>query len=92
MTLLSLLLLLQLLDLDLVFALLLDLTTHFLLLLSLFLSNFAIKAVTFLFQLSLTHFLPLLLLEVANEALSANVLAFEAFPNTIRHAIEISTE
>lgn len=79
--------LLQLLEFDSSLALFLDLAAHLLLVLTLLLGKFALKPVTLLLELALTHFLSLLFLQVSDQALTGDVLALEALPDAIGHAL-----
>lgn len=69
--------------------LLLNLTTHLLVLLSLPFCELTLQTISFLLKLTLTKLLALLLFKVTDEALAGDVLAFEAFPNTVWHALKV---
>ena len=89
---LTLLLILKLGNFHCILALLLNLSTNFLLIFSVFSRLLSLNPVFFLFELAFTNFLALLLLQVTYQALTRYVLTFEAFPDTIRHAIKVTTE
>ena len=77
---------------DLELALLFLLAALPLLLLTLLLGILPLLPILLLLELSLSCLLPLFLLEVADETLSGDGLALKAFPDTVRHALQVSTE
>ena len=85
-------LLLHLLHLDLELALFFLLAALPLLLFTLLLGILPLLPIFLLLKLSLTGLLSLLLLKVTDETLSGDGLALEAFPDAVRHALEVSTE
>ena len=86
------LLLFHLLHFDLELALLFLLAALPLLLLTLLLGILPLLSIFLLLELPLTCLLSLFLLEVADETLSGDCLALEALPDTVRHALQVSTE